>query len=150
MDLAEGAVLHGGTYNAQAAGVAAALATVQALSEPATLEGVRARGEGLMTGIRELGARLGVPLLVQGFGSVFHTNFGSEVPWDYRSYIACFDLSRLARFVRALQDRGVRITLRGTWFVSSAHTEVDIEQTLSAVELALGDMRDGVDALAGS
>lgn len=148
MDLAEGSVVHGGTYNAQAAGVAAALATVRALSHENELDSARERGESLIAGIRDVAAELDVPLLVQGFGSVFHTNFGHEEPSDYRSYVECFDLARLGRFVRALQDRGVRITLRGTWFVSAVHSQKDIERTLEAVALALMDMRDGTDALA--
>jgi glutamate-1-semialdehyde 2,1-aminomutase len=148
MDLAEGSVVHGGTYNAQAAGVAASLATVRALTQENQLERARLRGEQLIAGIRDVAAELDVPLLAQGFGSVFHTNFGYEEPSDYRSYVECFDLARLGRFVRALQDRGVRITLRGTWFVSAVHSQEDIERTLEAVALALRDMRDGLDALA--
>jgi glutamate-1-semialdehyde 2,1-aminomutase len=148
MDLAESSVVHGGTYNAQAAGVAAALATMEALSADEALAGVRKTGEALMEGIRAIAAELAVPLVVQGLGSVFHTNFGHTEATDYRTYVEGFDLPRMGRFIRALQDRGVRITLRGTWFVSTEHGEAEVERTLRAVESALADMQDGVDALA--
>ena len=149
MDLTAGAVVHGGTYNAQAASVAAALATVRTLMDGEALARMRTRGEALIEGIRALGAEHDVPLVVQGFGGVFHTNFGVAEATDYRSYVEGFDLARMSRFVRALQDHGVRLTLRGTWFVSTAHTDEDVERTLEAVALALTDMREGRDALAG-
>jgi glutamate-1-semialdehyde 2,1-aminomutase len=33
-----------------------------------------------------------------------------------------------------LQDRGVRVVPEGIWFVSTAHTDDDVERTLAAVE----------------
>jgi glutamate-1-semialdehyde aminotransferase len=37
----------------------------------------------------------------------------------------------------ALEAEGVRLTSRGTWFVSSAHTDDDIDLTLAAAARAL-------------
>ena len=39
-------------------------------------------------------------------------------------------------FVQALQDVGVRTTARGTWFMSAAHTDADIDATLDAADTA--------------
>ncbi len=64
-------------------------------------------------------------------GAAFNTTFGRGPVRDYRSYIAT-DRVRQQRFLRALQDRGVRVTARGTWFLSAAHDESDIERTLAA------------------
>jgi folate-dependent tRNA-U54 methylase TrmFO/GidA len=38
----------------------------------------------------------------------------------------------------ALAERGVRVTSRGTLYISAAHTEADIEDTLDRAESALG------------
>jgi glutamate-1-semialdehyde 2,1-aminomutase len=55
---------------------------------------------------------------------------------DYRAY-AGLDAARQRAFLRALQDGGVRVTARGTWFLSTAHSEADVEQTLRVAERAL-------------
>lgn len=133
-----GNVLHGGTYNGNLASVAAAKATLATLVEegPAGYARMEALGEALMTGLRVVAKRMGVRLLVQGLGSVFNTTFGDGPIRDYRDYAAT-DLARQRRFVVALQDLGVRVTSRGTWFLSLAHTRDDIDRALSAAAEAL-------------
>ena len=37
------------------------------------------------------------------------------------------------RFWLAMQERGIRTTPEGLWFVSTALTEADVEKTLAAV-----------------
>ncbi len=152
MELAgSGAALHGGSYNGNVPSVIAALATLDSLAadngrayrQMATL------GERLMAGLRERAARLGVPLHVQGLGVVFNTAFlragydpaQVEIA-DYRSFQRATDAEALRRFLRLLQDRGVRVTSRGTWFLSTAHGDAEIETTLAAAEAALAAMRE--------
>lgn len=45
---------HGGTYGGNPIGCAAAIATIDVLSEPGFLDAVQARGEQLRAGLREL------------------------------------------------------------------------------------------------
>jgi glutamate-1-semialdehyde 2,1-aminomutase len=137
--IGSGAALHGGSYNTNVPSTVAALATLDELS----LDGGRAyarmaaAGERLMAGLRDRAARAGVPLLVQGLGTVFNTAFTDRPDvTDYRAY-AQTDLAKQRAFLRALQDHGVRVTSRGTWFLSTAHTEADVEETLAAAEAAL-------------
>jgi glutamate-1-semialdehyde 2,1-aminomutase len=93
------------------------------------------RGERLMTGLRDLGASS--DLRVQGLGMVFNTAFGGpEFVHNYRDY-ARTDAARQRRFLTELQHRGVRVTSRGTWFLSLAHTDADIDFTLEAARGAL-------------
>ena len=104
-----------------------------------------------MAGLREHARSAGVPLLVQGLGPVFNTAFlpraaGAPDGWpsgappggvsDYRAY-AGLDAARQRAFLRALQDGGVRVTARGTWFLSTAHSEADVEETLRVAGRAL-------------
>jgi len=90
-----------------------------------------------MKGIRELGARSGKKLSVRGLPPCIHVSFGEpEEATDYRTY-ARRDVAAHDRFWEALQDRGVRIVPEGTWFVSAAHREEDVAQTLDAVAQAL-------------
>lgn len=134
-----GSVLHGGSFNGHTASVAAALATLSELSRPGVYEQMTARGEALMAGLRLVAERAGVPLLVQGLGTVFNTAFSDGAPvTDYRSYAEHCDAARVARFLHGLQEAGVRPTSRGTWFLSTAHTDADIEATIRGAEAALG------------
>lgn len=151
MELAgSGAALHGGSYNGNVPSVVAALATLDALAadDGRAYRQMAARGERLIAGLREHAARLGVPLHVQGLGTVFNTAFlraGSDSAQaeitDYRSFQRATDAEALRRFLRLLQDRGVRVTSRGTWFLSTAHGDAEIEVTLAAAEEALAAMR---------
>ncbi len=60
---------------------------------------------------------------------------GKEI-FDYRSY--CRGGVELQnRFVSRLLEHGIRITERGVWFLSLAHSERDIDRTLEATRAAL-------------
>jgi glutamate-1-semialdehyde 2,1-aminomutase len=136
----DGRVLHGGTYNTNVVSTAAALAVLGKLrSDGATIYAdLDRRGTELMSGLRELAAERDVPLHVQGLGAVFNTCFiegGLEIH-SYRDYRHA-DAEKQRAFLRALLHRGVRITSRGTWFLSAAHTDADIERTLEAAGDAL-------------
>jgi glutamate-1-semialdehyde 2,1-aminomutase len=138
MELTSKGVLHGGTYNANTSSVAAANATLEALgaNDGAAYGHITRMGTRLMDGLRGHAARRGSDLIVQGLAAAFNTTFGRGPVRDYRSYAAT-DRARQARFLRALQDRGVRVTSRGTWFLSAAHDDADIERTLEAAADAL-------------
>ncbi len=76
-------------------------------------------------------------LAVQGVGAVLNTTFDPPGPvTDYRSY-QLSNLTKQLAFITALDAEGVRVTGRGTWFVSTADTEADVELTLDAAAEAL-------------
>jgi glutamate-1-semialdehyde 2,1-aminomutase len=136
---ADGSVLHGGSFNGHTASMAAGLATLQELSRAGVYEQMEARGDALMAGLRSVAERVGIRLQVQGLGTVFNTAFCDGPPvTDYRSYQQCSDSAQLRGFLHALQDHRVRPTSRGTWFLSTAHTDADVEETIRAAEAALG------------
>jgi glutamate-1-semialdehyde 2,1-aminomutase len=137
--IGSGRVMHGGTYNSNVVSIAAALATIDELQrdDGAAYPRLYALGEKLMDGLRSAARMCGAPLLVQGLGPVFHAAFtrASEIT-DYWSYRAT-DTNRLTRFVEALLENGINVTSRGTWFLSTVHTDDDIDQTLAAAARAL-------------
>ena len=104
-------MLHGGSFNGHTASVAAALATLDELARDGVYERMTARGTALMDGLRGVAQRRGVPLLVQGLGTVFNTSFSDGAPvTDYRSFARHCDAARLGPFLHALQEAGVRPT----------------------------------------
>ncbi len=66
---------HGGTYGGNAIGCAAALATIEVMSEPGFLDNVVARGTQLQAGIRELQQEHDVIAQVRGLGLMVGTEF---------------------------------------------------------------------------
>ncbi len=138
-----GATLHAGTLNANTVAMSA---TAAALTELQRNDGeayrrLYATGLALMDGLRNAAARAEVPMLVQGPGPLFNTSFttASEVT-DYRSHATAVDAGKFAVFQRKMQDRGVRITTRGTWMISTAHTEQDIDRAVRTAEEVLSEL----------
>jgi glutamate-1-semialdehyde 2,1-aminomutase len=132
-------VVHGGTYNGNVQSLAASLAGLTELQrdEGAAYRRMEANGARLRDGLKEIADRNGVAAIVQGFGPIFALAFtDEEAITDYRS-AQRVDLDRRSAFAQAMMDRGVRPTTRGTWFMSAAHSEADIDETLEAAEAAM-------------
>jgi glutamate-1-semialdehyde 2,1-aminomutase len=94
-------------------------------------------GAQLMEGIAEAGRGAGKNVRIRGVPTVFYVAFNEDRDvYDYRT-LTCRDAAAYQRFFVALQERGVRTTPDGLWFVSTAHTQADIDQTLTAVADAM-------------
>ena len=134
MDLViTGGVMHGGTYNAQPASMAAVVATLIELAQPETMDRLNAQGRRLMHGIRQALAEADIQARVEGFPQIFHVAFGVDsAVTDYRSSLQA-DKARYIKFTEALHYQGVRALERGAWFLSTAHTEAVIDATVEAV-----------------
>lgn len=139
---AEG-VNHSGTFNSNVISMAASAAAIAELEKDggAIYPQLEQNGTRLMEGIRQSGQRLGLPLHVQGLPTAFHVSF-TELPAirDYRDYALHCDKERYSRFCVAMLNRGVRLIERGVWYISAAHTEDQLAQTLAAVEGALQEV----------
>ena len=140
MDLLHtGPVMHGGTYNANVVVVAAGLATLAELErdDGAAYHRMNRLGNQLMEGLQKISYRYKQQLRVPGLGTVFHPLFDtSDSISNYRQF-ASLDISKKNRFYAKLQSAGTRVTARGTWFLSTAHSESDIEETLEHAEKAM-------------
>lgn len=130
---ATGGALHGGTYNAHPACMAAAVATMRALADGSVHKAIEPLGRKLMDGIRAILEQAGIRAAVAGFPHVFHVAFGLDAPArDYRDVMR-MDRARYRQFCAELLKRRVRALERGAWFLSSTHDELAIEETLAAV-----------------
>ena len=140
-----GGVMHGGTYNANVMSVAAGLATLEALSrdDGQAYRDMHRRGERLMEELPAIARRHGEEVRVFGVGPAFHVAFtGDADVHDYRAF-SRIDGTRRDRFNARLHSEGVRVTARGTWFLSAAHSDEDIEESLAAAERAFPVLGEG-------
>lgn len=134
-------VLIAGTYNCHPVPVAAAIACLKKLMDPAkrVYETLEARAQQLEAGQRELFDRYGVPAVVSRVGSASCVYFSTVEPADWWDVLDHHDADFDARYRRALIERGVYhfpvIVKQGS--ISFAHTPADIDQTLNATDDAL-------------
>ncbi len=140
MDLVTQGVVHGGTYNGQAAAMAATVATLTRLRQPAVFAALESRGARLMQGMQEAFDRAGVAAVVTGFPQIFHVAIGlTEAPRHWGDLLHV-DKPRYVAFTTALLRHGVRALERGAWFLSTEHDDAVIDATLAAVALALREI----------
>ena len=131
--------LFAGTFNGHPPTAAAALATIEKLQREPVHEHVFRLGERARQGLRELYARLGVPVVVAGFGSVFVTYF-LEGPVESYDDLLRNDVERFVGYRRELMQHGIfelPLNLKRSHF-SYAHTDADVDRLLEATEAAVG------------
>jgi glutamate-1-semialdehyde 2,1-aminomutase len=136
---AHNTVAYPGTYNSNPVVMAAANAATAYLETQRTqlYPQLNALGVKLSAGLKELCQRKGASVLVNAIGPVVQMSFTQLAAFhDYRDFMQR-DQALGKKFTTALAMNGVRTTLRGTWYISAAHTEADIEETLDRAETAL-------------
>jgi glutamate-1-semialdehyde 2,1-aminomutase len=148
-----GQVVHAGTLNANPLCLASSkwcLDTIlaQGTGHPETIQ---ALGTKLMKGLRLLADEYNVPLRPQGPGLVFHTVMlkrgAAEGPTtSYRDLVQRHDPARWGHLRRCLLEHGVRAIERGLWFISLAHTDGDIEETLQRARAAFASHAENYQA----
>jgi glutamate-1-semialdehyde aminotransferase len=116
------------TYFPNGLGMAAALATLDLLEAEAVLETVRARGEGLDAGLREIVARRGLPVTLSPFSEMPFLHFPEEAGRERAP--------RRDRFYAALVGEGVFAHPRHHGFVCARHDDADLGRVLEAVDRA--------------
>ena len=86
-----------------------------------------------MNGIKHALADANVEAQVQGFPQIFHVALGASSPFsNYRDTLAA-DKARYVNFTTALLSHDVRALERGAWFLSTAHDDTAVDETIAAV-----------------
>ena len=133
--------LFAGTFNGHPPTVAAAVATIDKLRNEPVHEHVFALGARARSGLQDLYGRLGVPVVVAGFGSVFVTYFLAGKVESYDDLLAN-DVELFVGYRRALMEHGIfelPLNLKRSHF-SYAHTDEDVDRLLEGTEVAVGSV----------
>jgi glutamate-1-semialdehyde 2,1-aminomutase len=141
--VASGAVTHAGTFNGNTIATAAVLASLDELDSGEVYEQIGKVGTALMQSIRDCAEASGLALHIQGLPMAFHASFappGQGPVTRYRD-LARSDPERYARLADALIAQRVWVARRGIWYVSAAHTEADVAETLDRAEQAFRTFR---------
>jgi glutamate-1-semialdehyde 2,1-aminomutase len=131
-----GGVSFGGTFNGNPVSLAAADAALGELSRDggALLAQANERGHKLMTGIEASARRHRIPLIVTGFGAAMSLHFTERTELcDYRDTLDD-DQQMLQRVLRRALEEGLHLVPDGRLYVSAAHTDEDIAETVRSFE----------------
>ena len=138
-----GPVYQAGTYAANPLAIAAGLAAFDAIdARPDVYALLDARTARLADGLAAAARAAGVPVQVQRVGSMWTAFFSSRPvrSWDDAEAV---DREAFARFFRGMLARGVLLPPSAfeSAFVSLAHDDAIIEQTIEAARAAFAEVR---------
>jgi glutamate-1-semialdehyde 2,1-aminomutase len=128
-----GPVYQAGTLSGNPLAVTAGIETLRLLREPGVYERLEAMARRLCDGVQAAAEGAGVPIYATRVGSMFGAFFTSQSVTDYASANTS-NTAKFRRYFHAMLDAGVYIAPSQfeAGFVSTAHTDADIEWTIEA------------------
>jgi glutamate-1-semialdehyde 2,1-aminomutase len=95
-----------------------------------------------MDAVRDLARAHGQPLTVSGFGAAFALHFTARR--ELRGYRDTLDddSDRLGEFLALALEEGLHLLPDGRLYVSAAHTEADVRETLGALGRVFARLRE--------
>jgi glutamate-1-semialdehyde 2,1-aminomutase len=133
-----GPVYQAGTLSGNPVAMAAGLATLAGLSVPGFHERLAARTAQLCEGLEAAAREAGVPFTTNHVCGMFGLFFTGDGPvTSYAQATAC-DVERFKRFFHAMLAQGVYLAPSAfeAGFISAAHGQAEIDQTLAAARSA--------------
>ena len=136
-----GPVFQAGTLSGNPLAMAAGLATLQELRDQPPYARLEKLGHILVMGLAETGRAAGLPHQVARVGSMWTFFFNPDPVTDY-DVARKSDTARFARFFWAMLDKGIYLPCSQyeAAFLSAAHTENHVEETLNAARVALQEV----------
>ena len=138
----EGPVYQAGTLSGNPVAMAAGLATLRETSRAGFYEALEQKTSRLVNGLQAAAQRHGVPITVGHAGSMWGAYFTAGPVRNYADAREA-DAALFARWHRAALARGVFLAPSAfeAGFVSSAHSDSDIDFTIAELDAALGEAR---------
>jgi len=130
-----GAVYQAGTLSGNPLSIAAGLATLKLVQTPGFYDRLTKMTQQLTNGLAASAKKHGIPFCAQSIGGMFGLYFSTTLPTSYAEVMAC-DKNAFNKFFHAMLDKGVYLAPSAfeAGFVSAAHTEADIAQTIAAAD----------------
>ena len=137
-----GAMYQAGTLSGNPLAVSAGIITLTELQKPGTFERLDTLSQRLTEGLIDAFHKAEIPSTINRVGSMF-TGFFNPGPVAGLSDAEASDTEMYGRYFHAMQEQGVYIAPSQfeAGFVSTAHTEADIDATISKVSAALISLR---------
>jgi len=134
-----GPVYQAGTLSGNPLAMAAGIATLRELkTQPGIYQQLEQRSAALIDGVLSAVKKKGVPLIANRVGSMFTWFFQSGTVHDWDT-AAKSDTQAFGKFHRAMLERGIYLppSQYEAMFMSAAHTDADIQETIAAAEQSI-------------
>ena len=130
----DGPVYQAGTLSGNPVAMAAGLATLELIDQPGFYEALAERTTQLVEGVAQAANDTGVPLATEHAGGMFGFIFTEGGPVRSFAQVAAADVERFKAFFHGMLAEGVYLAPSAfeAGFVSAAHGDAEIEQTISA------------------
>ncbi len=137
-----GPAYQAGTMAGNPASVSAGIACLEVLQGEGVYEEMNRLAIRLTDGIAESARRRGVPLTINRIRGSFSTHFCDHPVTNY-DQAQDTDGEAFAAFFRGMLDRGICLapSKYEAWFLTTAHTDADIDATLAAADETFKSMR---------
>ena len=138
-----GPVYQAGTLSGNPIAMAAGLKTLELISEPGFHEKLTEKTSRLVEGAIEIAGKHAIGLNANQVGAMFGLFFTDIDKVTCFSEVMACDSERFSRFFHAMLDEGVYLAPSAfeAGFVSAAHSDEDIDQTLAAMDKVLATIQ---------
>ena len=130
-----------GTLNGNPISASAGLAALDVLSQPGTYEQLRRVGGRLRAGIVEIGRRHGYPTQALGEDAVFGIRFIENDDVKNWMDLQAHDRALGLRWGVECLKRGLLVNPNEKFYISTAHTDADVDRTLEICDAAFAAVR---------
>ena len=132
----EGPVYQAGTLSGNPVAMAAGMTMLNELSTPGFFEVLTLKTQALMDGLKARARQVGVPLSTHAVGGMFGVYFTKEPVIERFSQVMACDVERFRKFFHGMLREGIYLAPSAfeAGFVSAAHSERDIAETLDCAE----------------
>ncbi|ANF95535.1 glutamate-1-semialdehyde aminotransferase [Paenibacillus bovis] len=139
-----GPAYQAGTMAGNPASIASGIACLEVLQGEGVYEEMERLAIRLTDGIQASAERYGVPLTINRIRGAFSTHFCDHPVTDY-DQAQDTDGEQFASFFRHMLDRGICLAASKyeAWFLTTAHTDMDIDLTLQAADESLKLVAEG-------
>lgn len=131
----------GGTMNGNPLAASAGLATLNVLQTEGVYDHLYRVTELLKDGLKQVAWAHGEKIQIVGEGPVFQIFFTDAAPGDYPAVLQS-DRSRARQFGLNLFDEGIFLNPGEKFYVSLAHDEADVRETLAVADGAMAGLSD--------
>jgi glutamate-1-semialdehyde 2,1-aminomutase len=137
-----GAVYQAGTLSGNPVAVSAGLTTLKLVQAPGFYEKLTAQTSKLMDGLKAAARTSGIAFNAQSVGGMFGLYFSHNIPASYAEMLQT-DKTAFNSFFHSMLDSGIYLgpSAFEAGFVSAAHTDADIAETVAAAEKAFAALQ---------
>lgn len=138
-----GPAYQAGTMAGNPASISAGIACLEVLEQEGVYEQLDKLGEKLERGIRQKASDYNISITVNRVCGALTVFFGDHEVDDYDDADAT-DGEAFARFFKLMQKQGINLAPSKfeAWFLTTAHTDEDIDETINAVGNAFSEMAE--------